>query len=1025
MTRKYLHFGFAMMLLFFNIGLIAAQSKQGYPFSNEELSKITSINQQKANVKSLQVTASNKTFNLDSIQYWVGKGSKRAAMGVQWKNSDGVYDPVMVWGYRWEDDVDGTGERMIRAIAAHDSRLYLLLMGGTAYGTAIGGIGYDRNFNGDLGIQKGNITLTPENGVMASQGSYNFDGWTAIDADDYWFSGWMDGFLTYMVRADYTTAFNSSGVGATSRKLTDGNWDIWVANSDFSWISDETIQSKFIAATPTPNYSEGTFFVNEDWFGHNNSTVNFLTDDGDWTYRAYQKENPGHELGATSPFGTIYGGKMYIVSKQAKDPGATITGSRLAVANARTMKTKAEFETIGNADGRSFLGVNDTVGYIGTSAGIYLFDIKNLALGTLITNTSNEAGLYDGQIGTMLRIENRVFAVLQNTGILVINAHTNTLETIIEGSYGSIVMSKDGNIWASTDEGANAGKTLIKINPYTLEKENFMLPAEAAIPNSWYAWTADGFCASKQSNAIYWKNNGGWSSSTKIYRLDTNSPTSEPEVIFDSSHSDWGIYGAGFRIHPVTDEIYVSMYKDFGSRDYQVIKLSPNGDILAEYPMEPNYWFPAMPVFTDNYSPVIDKSLAKISFKGDTAIYLRDKITDADNFDAAIIKSFTLDNEAVVNAQISGDSLKLTSKGLLGSCNLTLTANSNGKLVSTDIEINVIDIPQINSQPVSQTIVVDEKVVFLVEASGGDLTYQWYRDDTAINRATSASYSISKIKLTDNGSQFYCVVTNSLGEVISDKVNLTTELIVPEITKQPISLTQAEKTRISFSITARGGDLKYQWYKDDTIISGATSTTYSIAVASALKDKNGAYHCVITNSEGSVTSDKATLILLAKAVITQQPADLSVPIRSSAVFEITTTGDDLKYQWYKDNVAIEGAVDSIYHIPAATANDEGVYHCVVQNEISTVTSTKATLTVSPLTGIHTEDSIQISVYPNPFSDYIIINSDKSQTVKLVNISGQFIMNIRVNQGENHINTGNLPQGNYFLLYGNKVVKIVK
>ena len=40
------------------------------------------------------------------------------------------------------------------------------------------------------------------------------------------------------------------------------------------------------------DYTKGTFIVNEDWYGHQNSTVNFLSDDGKWTLRAFQKETP-------------------------------------------------------------------------------------------------------------------------------------------------------------------------------------------------------------------------------------------------------------------------------------------------------------------------------------------------------------------------------------------------------------------------------------------------------------------------------------------------------------------------------------------------------------------------------------------------------------------------------------------------------------------------------------------------------------------------------------------------------------
>lgn len=164
------------------------------------------------------------------------------------------------------------------------------------------------------------------------------------------------------------------------------------------------------------DYTKGTFIVNEDWFGHQNSTVNFLSDDGKWTLRAFQKENPGHELGCTSQFGTIYGDKFYIVSKQEKDPGATVIGSRLAVIDAKTMKVLKEFTRIGDSDGRSFLGVDEHTGYIGTSNGIFLYDIDKMEIGERITGTENTSGsLYSAQIGTMIRVGDRVLLSTRKT----------------------------------------------------------------------------------------------------------------------------------------------------------------------------------------------------------------------------------------------------------------------------------------------------------------------------------------------------------------------------------------------------------------------------------------------------------------------------------------------------------------------------------------------------------------------------------------------------------------------------------
>ena len=41
------------------------------------------------------------------------------------------------------------------------------------------------------------------------------------------------------------------------------------------------------AAADNPEYRDGVFFVNEDWYGHQNSTVNWISDDWEWSYRIF------------------------------------------------------------------------------------------------------------------------------------------------------------------------------------------------------------------------------------------------------------------------------------------------------------------------------------------------------------------------------------------------------------------------------------------------------------------------------------------------------------------------------------------------------------------------------------------------------------------------------------------------------------------------------------------------------------------------------------------------------------------
>lgn len=98
---------------------------------------------------------------------------------------------------------------------------------GTAYGSTVSGFGYDVNKSGDFSITKDGVTLSPdENGIIFSS-SYGYDGWTCTDPEDYWQSGWYQGYWSYWLKSNDSDAWGYSGTGITGRKLTDGCWDGW------------------------------------------------------------------------------------------------------------------------------------------------------------------------------------------------------------------------------------------------------------------------------------------------------------------------------------------------------------------------------------------------------------------------------------------------------------------------------------------------------------------------------------------------------------------------------------------------------------------------------------------------------------------------------------------------------------------------------------------------------------------------------------------------------------------------------
>ncbi len=653
----------------------------------------------------------SSTVDFDKINYWVGTGTNKSALVVKWDDGKGG-DKNLVWGYCWSDAA--TGVDMLKDIAAADPRFYLLMSGGTQFGASIGGFGYDLNGNGDIKLVNGEKTYDLTDGVYDC-GDYIFDDFSSNDKEDHWCSGWYSGYWSYWVAEANNAEFGYSNVGASSRQLADGSVDGWSFLADMSNGSgaDMSGELEYVTAPVEKTaYTNGTFIVNEDWYGHQNSTINFLTSDGEWIYRVVQKENPGVELGCTAQYGQIYGGKFYVMSKQEKDPGATVTGGRLNILDATTMKMEKQIQTIStdgsgtsNADGRGFLGVDEHKGYVGTSNGIFILDLDKQEITGSIEGTSNGGGtayeqLYSGQIGSMVRVNDRVFAVHQKNGLLVINANTDKIEQTVEApegwGFGSVVLSKDGNLWLSLADPSGSGMAdnrIVKVDPNTMEETIVDIPEGIYGPaNSWYAWTPDCFCASNQKNVLYW--NGGsnsWFSGYTIYKYDIDNNTFSTYLDFTNDPNGFYIYGCSFRVDPVSDEAYVSLYKGFVDQTYVLRKYDADGKQLAEYPMINNYWFPSLPVFPDNEAPVIANPVENMTLSaGEVAtIDLKDLATDADNFQAAIVKSVkAVSDESVLEAKMQNGSLEITPKKA-GEATVTIKVNSNGKLAETSFVVKV------------------------------------------------------------------------------------------------------------------------------------------------------------------------------------------------------------------------------------------------------------------------------------------------------------------------------------------------
>ncbi len=146
-----------------------------------------------------------------------------------------------------------------------------------------------------------------------------------------------------------------------------------------------------------------------------------------------------------------------------------------------------------------------------------------------------------------------------------------------------------------------------------------------------------------------------------------------------------------------------------------------------------------------------------------------------------------------------------------------------GNATSNTAALVVNTAPAITTQPVSLVQCTGTNATFTVAATGTGLTYQWQKNTVNIAGATNASFTINNIAAADAGS-YRVVITGTCGNLTSGAATLTVNT-APAITGQPASLILCTGANATFTVTATGTGLTYQWRKNGVNIAGATNAS--------------------------------------------------------------------------------------------------------------------------------------------------------------------------------------------------------
>jgi uncharacterized repeat protein (TIGR03803 family) len=181
------------------------------------------------------------------------------------------------------------------------------------------------------------------------------------------------------------------------------------------------------------------------------------------------------------------------------------------------------------------------------------------------------------------------------------------------------------------------------------------------------------------------------------------------------------------------------------------------------------------------------------------------------------------------------------------------------------------------------------------------------------------------------------------------RLGIVPQLVV-SIISQPQSQTVRTGSNVTFCVLASSSlPITYQWRFNGTNLSGATNSELLLTNVQFLQ--SGAYDVIVADTN-SLLSDPAVLTVLAKPVITSQPAPTNQTVLAGTPFSITLSAVGtlpLSYGWRLNGKLFTNIVlnsnTCVFTVPGAQTNHAGTYRVGITNIVGNAVGLSAAAVV--------------------------------------------------------------------------------
>jgi hypothetical protein len=173
------------------------------------------------------------------------------------------------------------------------------------------------------------------------------------------------------------------------------------------------------------------------------------------------------------------------------------------------------------------------------------------------------------------------------------------------------------------------------------------------------------------------------------------------------------------------------------------------------------------------------------------------------------------------------------------------------------------------------------------------------------------------------------------------------------ITVQPQSVVVDAYSNASFSVTAYGTPLNYQWSFNGTNIPTATSS--NLTMSNVAQCNLGTYSVLVTNAFSTTNSSNATLSMYPYLAVPF--AGLDTYWGYTNILSVDAWGSGpLSYQWYQNGVALPNATNQTLDLTGVQFTNAGLYSVVVTSPFGSITNAPEQVVVNPA-------GISVALYP--------------------------------------------------------------